>query len=1311
MSDVIGRIPVPSVSPTATFPLTTDFPHGKARKRQVITHTFGAANAKIEQRYYYGDPATRYQFHRQWLNLAARKQLRDFFDEVQGPNVPFYYNAPNEAGPPTTRTVVFDNAPLTLEDLTNAACSVGLTFVEVQTSALTYSVNATVTRFPGSTLGTALQAQAQEIIPLVRIRVLDGAVPDIFLSDRRVTIGATPYLPRLLRMNEPGSEAILTQSIDGSTDDVTLTFGNADRVMVQVANDTQLWWARVELSLFHVDDPVALSGTILQLWAGYAIDWKSDAGPEFTLKASDILSALTLSSPIGSISRTCWRRYQLDGCPATGTCDTAHFPSADTHSCDQGYNTPNGCMAHQANQSYGATYCSPQTVILRSGGIGLTFPGFLPVVGGPLGTFLGRVSTWYPMCSVIADNIFGGTLPEIWHNDDGQAQYGLPVACKIAAGRGEDQFYIALGIVGRGPLGAFTFPQMWTSYGATQPDTFMGSTLDGQPNHGFQVGSNGVLKPGAIPTYGLRQALGTDPAGAHDYFSLGRVTGSGSRPAGWFTQAADGSQMEEVEDPAWDGHTADTTSSYNLVYSAGVALCEIRRTQASTEGLSYPGQHNLIALVSLGLKGYAWSSSGGGGAAGPFTLTEADPEDLEPGGNFQRINAFTSGDVSNVSPGDLATITGNSSSDMNVTGAVVVAAFQTGGSNLIELQVATPSTAVYGTGGTLTITPVSGGLRFEIPGCCNPFWVAINTYLRAIGMLGASASTQTGYFDVASAVAAAAIADATVPAIIGTGTETQFRFKGVIDDRKPTRDWIQSILNTALGYYTWSFGSLKVGCRSNASAVSAFTAGNMLFQSLQLTPVTPKFEKLTIQFSDQEYQFQSNAVDYVDQDLAARNNRIQNPLAQQFPVTACPTKSQAARIAIGRAREEMGGAVQVEQDAARFATWRSTILALDTDAGSVASITDPDVPGGVANFRVQTMRVNRDWSVDLIGKTVTASMYDETVGPKPADVQPAPVPTEPVHDSDLPGIPFFGAESDVWTPAGFLQLNGLSFADWMNLNTVYSGTFAVYYVDDSLPAAAHLTADIGTSDTSIAVDAWGDIVEGDLVEMDGEILLIGTITALTAAVTRGQKEGNIVRLVAHSSGAIIREVATDTINEAFPPGFFAGIGTASVNPLLVNWVLNIPLAGKRVLAVEGYVVNIYGASPTYTANFTHVTELGLIVTPYPGGSPAFTLSVDGTLCIIADAAPAMYLNDPFTATAVKAYVKQAPTGSDLVFTIYAGATAWLTLTIPNGSTSVEATDAQIAALASVPADTNFRLAITAGGSTFPGSDLSVFFYQ
>ena len=78
---------------------------------------------------------------------------------------------------------------------------------------------------------------------------------------------------------------------------------------------------------------------------------------------------------------------------------------------------------------------------------------------------------------------------------------------------------------------------------------------------------------------------------------------------------------------------------------------------------------------------------------------------------------------------------------------------------------------------------------------------------------------------------------------------------------------------------------------------------------------------------------------------------------------------------------------------------------------------------------------------------------------------------------------------------------------------------------------------------------------------------------------------------------------------------------------------------------------------------------------------------------------------------MKAYVKSAPVGADLVFTIYAGNTAWITLTIANGNTSIVATAAQVDAAPVIPANINIRLAITAVGTTFPGSDLSVFIYS
>jgi len=54
------------------------------------------------------------------------------------------------------------------------------------------------------------------------------------------------------------------------------------------------------------------------------------------------------------------------------------------------------------------------------------------------------------------------------------------------------------------------------------------------------------------------------------------------------------------------------------------------------------------------------------------------------------------------------------------------------------------------------------------------------------------------------------------------GLEKQFRFKGAVDATKPTRDWLRDILNNGLGYFTWSFGKLRVGCRDSAAPVTWF---------------------------------------------------------------------------------------------------------------------------------------------------------------------------------------------------------------------------------------------------------------------------------------------------------------------------------------------------------------------------------------------------------------------------------------------------------------------------------------------------------
>ena len=71
----------------------------------------------------------------------------------------------------------------------------------------------------------------------------------------------------------------------------------------------------------------------------------------------------------------------------------------------------------------------------------------------------------------------------------------------------------------------------------------------------------------------------------------------------------------------------------------------------------------------------------------------------------------------------------------------------------------------------------------------------------------------------------------------------------------------------------------------------------------------------------------------------------------------------------------------------------------------------------------------------------------------------------------------------------------------------------------------------------------------------------------------------------------------------------------------------------------------------------------------------FMLPVAGVLGIQSDAAPAFYLNSDFTPGAIKAYVKSAPVGAALTFSLYVGtsSTPWITLTVAAGSTSVVAT--------------------------------------
>jgi hypothetical protein len=151
--------------------------------------------------------------------------------------------------------------------------------------------------------------------------------------------------------------------------------------------------------------------------------------------------------------------------------------------------------------------------------------------------------------------------------------------------------------------------------------------------------------------------------------------------------------------------------------------------------------------------------------------------------------------------------------------------------------------------------------------------------------------------------------------------------------QKPFRDWLE-VLNCCLGFYTWEFGKLKLGCRINASAVDAYTLANSLFQSLRLTPIQAGFEHLVLSFADVAYQYQANTAEYCDKSHAAYYGRAGSPLTSQMHSVGCSTLSQALRIAATRTREEIGGVNYAEWRDARAATWQTRLLGLGNEVGS-----------------------------------------------------------------------------------------------------------------------------------------------------------------------------------------------------------------------------------------------------------------------------------------------------------------------------------------------------------------------------------------
>jgi hypothetical protein len=460
MADSLGPIPIPVPPTIGTFPIKADWGAGVDYAPPIVTHTFGQAGLKVEQRFLMAPLGPKhFRFVKNHLSCTEYDSFKSHWEQAQGVYAQFPITIWEPAGP-NAYTVRYEMPTLPFDHMVALLTQgPGITFLETPAPTAKYTSRARLNRFPDSSLTTALQAEFQQIIPLLSITLKDNQTV-LYVSNQRCLIDKTLYLPRMLDWSG------ISQTLGESSDGGSFNMGNADGVWTQLVNQVSLYGAAVQLSLYHVADT-----SILDLWAGYVSNWQFDTSGKFQINVADGVFQMTLPYPSRKILRQCWKVYKGRFCPSTSS-----YPD-----CPKDYDS---CVARGVQYSFGGIVFPPQSVRVMDTSTGV----------------LGFGRSQMTSVSVVDDTIYQRPIQEVFTDEV------MPVTVDVAEGRDESSFYAALGVVSEGPL---------TSY----DPNLINSLLDGQPPHDPR--NNGGWRPllGTDPAgpgdfVGISQAPWSNPDGS-----------------------------------------------------------------------------------------------------------------------------------------------------------------------------------------------------------------------------------------------------------------------------------------------------------------------------------------------------------------------------------------------------------------------------------------------------------------------------------------------------------------------------------------------------------------------------------------------------------------------------------------------------------------------------------------------------------------------------------------------------------------------------------------------------------------------------
>ncbi len=296
-----------------------------------------------------------------------------------------------------------------------------------------------------------------------------------------------------------------------------------------------------------------------------------------------------------------------------------------------------------------------------------------------------------------------------------------------------------------------------------------------------------------------------------------------------------------------------------------------------------------------------------------------------------------------------------------------------------------------------------------------------------------------------------------------------------------------------------------------------------------------------------------------------------------------------------------------------------------------------------------------------------------------------------VADIDVPPQPTFGLAT---LGNGNVEFGSIGFSILENTQGIESGTFTLHsYNELAGQPLTDLAAAITDTDTALTLTVAGGASIDDLIQIDSEILKVTDVQNGGLDYTVDRAQCDTVAAV-HVISTKVFQLDARTVVMPFDKNLFGTVAGGS-------WAQAEWMPSIRIACAQLVLTNLFGQSPVGTANFTQLVGGGLRT--LHGGQ--FSFQLEGPMGVLVDAVPLVNVPEAVSIRDVFAVVKGAPVGSDLTVRVLQDGVEVTTVTILDGQ--IASSSVLGVALPVLQSGSHLGLDITAVGSQFPGSDLTV----